>query len=148
MKTLTKQLLRQKRVPVAWLIKIKLADSFYTLLNQHFKLVKLLLFRNESDRFTEHSGLYWYSQNNTQYRMLLNRGLQFHLLCWVSWCSTGYTTVAGCTNFTYIEQTCKDLQMTLASELWLKILYFIEYSAHFFTLKMMPNYSLHTIHGR
>jgi hypothetical protein len=26
--------------------------------------------------------------------------------------------------------------------------YFIEYSAHFFTLKMMLKYSLHTIHGR
>jgi hypothetical protein len=26
--------------------------------------------------------------------------------------------------------------------------YFIEYSSHFFTLKMILNYSLHTIHGR
>jgi len=26
--------------------------------------------------------------------------------------------------------------------------YFIEYSAHFFTSKMMLKYSLHTIHGR
>jgi len=28
------------------------------------------------------------------------------------------------------------------------ILYFIKYSAHFFTLKKMLKYSLHTIHGR
>ncbi len=28
------------------------------------------------------------------------------------------------------------------------LLYFIEYSAHFFTLKMMLKYSLRTIHGR
>jgi hypothetical protein len=29
-----------------------------------------------------------------------------------------------------------------------KIPYFIEYSVHFFTLKMMLKYSLHTIHER
>ncbi len=28
------------------------------------------------------------------------------------------------------------------------LLYFIKYSAHFYTLKMMLKYSLHTIHGR
>jgi hypothetical protein len=28
------------------------------------------------------------------------------------------------------------------------LLYFIEYSVHFFTLKMMLKYSLRTIHGR
>jgi hypothetical protein len=28
------------------------------------------------------------------------------------------------------------------------VVYFIKYSAHFFTLKMMLKYSLHIIHGR
>ncbi len=28
------------------------------------------------------------------------------------------------------------------------LLYFIKYSAHFFILKMMLKYSLHTLHGR
>ncbi len=33
-------------------------------------------------------------------------------------------------------------------DLIIKLLYFIEYSVHFFTLKMMLKYSLRTIHGR
>jgi hypothetical protein len=32
--------------------------------------------------------------------------------------------------------------------LYKSVLYFIEYSAPFFTLKMMLKYSLHTVHGR
>jgi len=31
---------------------------------------------------------------------------------------------------------------------FLSLPYFIKYSAHFYTLKMMLKYSLHTIHGR
>jgi hypothetical protein len=37
---------------------------------------------------------------------------------------------------------------TLHAQTQNKLPYFIEYSAHFFTLKMMLKYSLHTIHGR
>jgi len=32
--------------------------------------------------------------------------------------------------------------------LGVKVPYFIEYSVHFFILKMMLKYSLHTVHGR
>jgi hypothetical protein len=34
------------------------------------------------------------------------------------------------------------------SQEWRPVPYFIEYSAHFLTWKMMLKYSLHTIHGR
>ncbi len=51
--------------------------------------------------------------------------------------------------FTNIVEDKNELKTeTLHAQTQNKLPYFIEYSAHFFTLKMMLKYSLHTIHGR
>jgi hypothetical protein len=42
----------------------------------------------------------------------------------------------------------KKLRINMLMKLIPKLPYFIEYSAHFFTLKKMLKYSLRTIHGR
>jgi hypothetical protein len=49
--------------------------------------------------------------------------------------------------FTFLVQAT-ELGQSLQRTKHLGVPYFNEYSAHFFTLKMMPNCSLHTLHGR